>query len=193
MVEEASLEFRLRKIDETRTYLLNEIKQNDLMSEKCKKTYKYFCKKLCWALAYSSFNTHWLCSISAFALLVCVPVGIASSVVEIKISAIIVGIKKYKSVIKKKKKHDKILLLGKDMLNTIEVLISKALINSDISCDEFASVNVSREYNQMKKEIKNSETSVEYTIQKQWKGIALVVKNMLLTKIRVFEKLKKIG
>ena len=45
----------------------------------------------------------------------------------------------------------------------------------------------------MKKEIKNSETSVEYTIQKQWKGIALVVKNMLLTKIRVFEKLKKIG
>ena len=47
MVVEASLEFRLRKIDETRTYLLNEIKQNDLMSEKCKKTYKYFCKKLC--------------------------------------------------------------------------------------------------------------------------------------------------
>ena len=38
MVVEASLEFRLRKIDETRTYLLNEIKQNDLMSEKCKKT-----------------------------------------------------------------------------------------------------------------------------------------------------------
>ena len=140
-----------------------------------------------------AFNTHWLCSISAFALLVCVPVGIASSVVEIKISAIIVGIKKYKSIIKKKKKHDKILLLGKDTLNTIEVLISKALINSDISCDEFASVNVSRGYNQMKKEIKNSETSVEYTIQKQWKGIALVVKNMLLTKIRVFEKLKKIG
>ena len=27
MVEEASLKFRLRKIDETRTYLLNEIKE----------------------------------------------------------------------------------------------------------------------------------------------------------------------
>ena len=27
MIEEASLEFRLRKIDETRNYLLNEIKQ----------------------------------------------------------------------------------------------------------------------------------------------------------------------
>ena len=33
------------------------------------------------------------------------------------------GIKKYKSIIKKKeKKHDKLVLLGKDKLNTIEVL-----------------------------------------------------------------------
>ena len=41
MTEEASLEFRLRKIDETRNYLLDEIKHNDLMSEKYKKTCKY--------------------------------------------------------------------------------------------------------------------------------------------------------
>ena len=34
MVEEARFEFRLRKIDETRNYLLHEIKDNDLMSEK---------------------------------------------------------------------------------------------------------------------------------------------------------------
>ena len=33
MVKEASLVFRLRKIDETRNYLLAEIKYNDLMSE----------------------------------------------------------------------------------------------------------------------------------------------------------------
>ena len=31
MLEEANLEFRLRKTDETRNYLLDEIKQNDLM------------------------------------------------------------------------------------------------------------------------------------------------------------------
>ena len=44
-------------------------------------------------------------------------------------------------------------MLGKDKLNTIEVLISKALIDSYISHDEFVSVNiVLREYN----EIKNS-------------------------------------
>ena len=34
MVEEASLEFRLRKIDETRNYILDEINHNDLKSEK---------------------------------------------------------------------------------------------------------------------------------------------------------------
>ena len=34
MAEEASTEFRLREIDETRNYLLDEIKDSDLMSEK---------------------------------------------------------------------------------------------------------------------------------------------------------------
>ena len=47
-------------------------------------------------------------SISALASLVCVPVGITSSAVGIKICAITAGIKNYKSIIKKKKKkHDK--------------------------------------------------------------------------------------
>ena len=65
----------------------------------------------------------------------------------------------------KEENHNKILLLRKDKLTTIEVLISKALINSYIRHDEFVSVNnLLREYNEMKKEIKNPETSVEYTI-----------------------------
>ena len=41
MVEEGSLEFIFRYTDETRNYLLDEIKHNDLMSEKYKKTCKY--------------------------------------------------------------------------------------------------------------------------------------------------------
>ena len=69
-------------------------------------------------------------SVSAFDSLVCVLVGIMSSSVGIKISAITARIKKYKSITKKeKKKHDKIILLGKDKLHTVEVLISKALID----------------------------------------------------------------
>ena len=41
MAEEASLKFRLRKSDETRNYLLDEINHNDLASRKYKKTWKY--------------------------------------------------------------------------------------------------------------------------------------------------------
>ena len=53
-------------------------------------------------------------------------------------------------------------MLGKDKLNTIEVLISKALIDSYISHEELASVkNELRKYNK-KKGIKNPGTYVEY-------------------------------
>ena len=46
------------------------------------------------------------------------------------------------------------MLLSKASLNATEVLISKALIDTDISYDEFVSVNMFREYNEMKEEIK---------------------------------------
>ena len=54
---------------------------------------------------------------SAFPSLVATPVDITSFAVGIKIRAITAGIKKYKLIMKKKKKkHDKIMLLQKDML-----------------------------------------------------------------------------
>ena len=62
----------------------------------------------------------------------------------------------------KEEKYDKIILLGKGKLNTIEVLISKYLIDPYIRHDRFLSVNnVLRECNVMKGEI---EPSVEYII-----------------------------
>ena len=69
-------------------------KHNKLISEKHKKTYKYlsYVKHL---LILVSTVTGCV-SISEFASLVRVPVGITSSVEEIKICAFIVGIKKYK-------------------------------------------------------------------------------------------------
>ena len=64
-------------------------------------------------------------SISAFTSLVAVPLGIKSFAVALRSIAITSGIKKYGSIIKKKKKkHDKIVLLGKAKLDTIEGLIS---------------------------------------------------------------------
>ena len=51
------------------------------------------------------------------------------------------------------------------MLNTIDVVISRTLLDSYISHDEFVSVNnVLREWNEMKTEMKNPETLVEYII-----------------------------
>ena len=89
-----------------------------------------------------------------------IPIGIKSSAIGLKLCAITAGIKKYKSIIKKKKKkHDKIVLLPKSKLNSIEVLISKALIDSIIRHDGFVLINnVLKEYNKMKEEIKNLKT-----------------------------------
>ena len=104
-------------------------------------------------------------SISTFTSLLVIPVGILSSAKGLKICLMAAGIKKYESTIKKNKKYDEIVLLRKAKLDVIEVLISKALIHSYINHDEFVLVNnVLREYNEIKEEIKNPETSVEYII-----------------------------
>ena len=87
-------------------------------------------------------------SISAFISLVRIPIGIASSVVGLKICSIKAGIKNYNSW----KMHDKIVLLAKTMLNTKEVLISRAYI----SHKEFVlEDNVLCAYNDIKEAIKN--------------------------------------
>ena len=94
-------------------------------------------------------------SISAFSLLV-ILIGITSSALGLKICAIAAGIKKYNSITKKKKKkRDKVVLLGKSKLNSREVLISKDLIDSNLSHDEFILINnILKEYDYMKEDIK---------------------------------------
>ena len=86
-----------------------------------------------------------------------IPIGFTSSAIRLKICAIAAGIKKYELISKKIKKHDKIVLLAKSKLNSIEVLISKALTDSVISHDQNVLINnVLKEYEEMKEEIKNS-------------------------------------
>ena len=158
----ASFDFRLKIIDETRKYLLDEMKH--LVSEKHKKVCRvsnYFEDFL--VFVYAAIGC---VSVSVFASLNGVPVVIASSAVGLNICASITGIKKYKSIIKKKRKrHGKIVSLGKAKLDTIEPLISKAFIDSCISHEKIMSVNNAlRKYNEIKKEIKNLQNAVEYTI-----------------------------
>ena len=97
-------------------------------------------------------------SIFAFASLIGIPIGIMSSAVGLKVCVIMAGVKKYKLIIKKKKKkHYKIVFLAKSKLNSIKVLIFKTLIDSNISHDEFVLINnLLKEYDDMKEEIKNS-------------------------------------
>ena len=89
-------------------------------------------------LILSSAITHCL-SISSFFSLVCVPVGIASSSKRIKVCEITAGIKKYKPVKRKRRKNKIEQYCFK--LNTIEVIISNALIDSYVSHDKFVSIN----------------------------------------------------
>ena len=59
----------------------------------------------------------------------------------------------------KKTKYDKKVLLVKSKLNSIEVLISKTLIDSNISHDEFVSLNnLLKEFDNMREEIRNLKT-----------------------------------
>ena len=99
-------------------------------------------------------------SISVFASLLGIPIGITSPAIGLKICAITAETKKYQSLIQKKKKeHNKIIFFAKSKLNKIEVLISKALVDSNTSHDEFVLMNnVLKDYDEMKKEIKNLKT-----------------------------------
>ena len=112
----------MKEIDKTRNYLIEEVKQNELISEKHKKVFRIL-KYAEHLLILASIVTGCV-SISVLSFSVVIPVGIA----------ITAGIKTYKSIIKKKKKkHDEIVLLAKNKLNTKGILISKALIDSNIS------------------------------------------------------------
>ena len=56
----------------------------------------------------------------------------------------------------KKKKHDKILMLAKRKLNSIETLVSQALIDMEISHEEFVTILNEREkYEKMKENVRN--------------------------------------
>ena len=53
---------------------------------------------------------------------------------------------------KKKKKHDKILMLAKSKLNSIKILISQALIDMDMSHEEFVTIVKEKDKDEKMKE-----------------------------------------
>ena len=95
-------------------------------------------------------------SISVFTSLIDISKGIVSSSIGLNVCAIVSKIKKYKSIIKKKKKkHDEITLLTKTNLNCIKDL-SRSLTDSYIVWNCFNLIDMLRKYDYMKEEINYS-------------------------------------
>ena len=97
--ENRSQIFILKSIDETRTYFIQEINHNDLMSKKYKNVFTVL-NYIEQSLILTSTVTRCV-SISASAFLVSIPTDISGSAVALKFFAISAGIKKYNSIMNK--------------------------------------------------------------------------------------------
>ena len=99
-------ELRLNKVDEIKSFLIEEKNRNELMSKKHKKVWirilNYVDHLL--ILIYTIIGCF---LISAFASLVGIPMGITTSAIGLKTFVITAVIKKYKSINKTKKRNIK--------------------------------------------------------------------------------------
>ena len=102
-------------------------------------------------------------SIASFATVIETPVGKASASLSLSFS-LSTGILKelLKTMRNKKKNHNKIIVLVRDKLNSIESKISEALISNEISHEDFMIIiNEERNYRELKESIRmmNSQRS----------------------------------
>ena len=80
-------------------------------------------------------------SIASFATVIGIPVGITSASLSLAFSLWTGLVKKLlKATRNKKKKHNKIVLLARSKLNSIESKIFGALINNQISHEDFITI-----------------------------------------------------
>ena len=129
-------QFRLDKINEIKDYFVVEIKDRELMSKILSKyiaSFDYFDK----SLIVLSVTTGSI-SIASFATVIGAPVGMMSASFSLAFSITTGFVKKFlKTIRNKKKKHNKIVMLARSKLNSIESKISEALINNEISHEDY--------------------------------------------------------
>ena len=103
-------------------------------------------------------------SIISFTSVVGAPVGIASAIFTLIFSQTIAIIKKLLRITRnEKKKHDKILILAKSKLNSIETLVSQALTDMEISHEEIiAGFKEKDEYEKMKENVRGVSKKQEH-------------------------------
>ena len=95
-------------------------------------------------------------SLASFATVIGAPIGITSASLSLAFSLCTGLVKKLlKATRNKKKKHNKIVMLARSKLNSIESKISEALINNQISHEDFITIiNEERNYRDLKESIR---------------------------------------
>ena len=154
-------QFRLNKINEIKDYFIAEIKERELMSKRLSKyiaSFDYFDKSLIvLSVATSSI------SIASFATVIGAPVGIISASCSLAFSITTGFVKELlKTTRKKKKKPNKIVMLARSKLNSIESKISEIFINNEISHEDFMTIMYEeKKYRELKENIRmtNSQRS----------------------------------
>ena len=152
---------RLNKITKIENYFHQEINQRKSCSKKLSKyvtAFDYIDKVLI-AVSATSGGV----SITSFTSVVGAPVGIASASFTLIFSLTTGIVKKLLNITRnKKKKHDKILMLAKSKLNSIETLVSQALIDMEISHEEFVPIFKEKDkYEKMKERVRNLSEKLE--------------------------------
>ena len=132
-------QFRLNKINEIKDYFLAEIRERELISKNISKyiaSLDYFDKSLN-VLSILSGSI----SIASFASVIGVPAGIIGASCSFTFSITSEFLKRFlKTIRNKKKKDNKIVMLARSKLNCIESKISEALINKEISPEDFMTI-----------------------------------------------------
>ena len=154
-------QFRLNKISDVRDYFIGELKERELMSKRLSKyiaSFDYF-DKLLIVLSVATDSI----SIASFATVIGAPVGITSASFSLAFSICTEIVKKLlKTTRNKKKKHNKIVMLARSKLNSIESKISEALINNEIKHEDFTTIiDEEKKYRELKESIRmmNSQRS----------------------------------
>ena len=153
--------FRLDEISKIENYFIEKINQRKSCSKKLSKyvaAFDYIDKVLI-VLSATSGGV----SIISFTSIIGAPVGIASASFTLIFSLTTGIVKKLLNITrKKKKKHDKILMLVKSKLNSIETLISQALTDMEISHEEFITILKEKDkYEKMKDSLRSGNKKYE--------------------------------
>ena len=157
-------QFRLSEIIGIENYFYQEINQRKLNSKKLNKYVTAFdyIEKVLIVLSATSGRV----SIISFTSVFRTPIEIARASFTLIFSLKIEIVKKLLNITrKKKKKHDKILMLAKSKLNSVETLISQALIDMDISHKTFITIlKETDKYEKMKNNLRSE--NKEYKIMR---------------------------